>query len=88
MGVCVWNAGIASVLVGGIHWQGIPSGSWAHFLLESTTHLVGSMSHNAPLRVLSATVLASSHSPVMELRTQYFGWGEKEMGFFGRSLHS
>lgn len=71
-----------------IHCQGIPSGLRAHFLMESTAHLVGSVSRIAALRVLSATVLASPHSPVMQHRTQYFGWGEKEVGFFGSSLRS
>lgn len=86
--VSVWHAGVACGLVRGIHWQGIPRHSWADFLMESTTHLVESMSHNAPLSVLSATVLASSHSLVLKLSTQYSAWGEREMGFFGSSLHS
>lgn len=71
-----------------IHCQGIPSGLRAHFLMESTAHLIGSVSRIAPLRVLSATILASPHSPAMQHRTQFFGWGEKEVGFFGSSLRS
>ena len=74
--VSVWHAGVACGLVRGIHWQGIPRHSWADFQMESTTHLVESMSHNAPLECPVCYCLSffSFPSPEAQYSILCMGW--------------
>lgn len=67
----------------GFHRWGVPCISWVGFLMELVKQLVGSMSLQCPLNVLSATLSASCLSPVMLLTTQYSAWGETGMALLG-----
>lgn len=57
-------------------------------VLDGVCDTVGAMSLQSPLRVLSATLLASCLSPVTQLMTQSSVWSKREMRLLGNNRHS
>lgn len=71
----------------GIHRQGMPTGTWASFLVESVIQLVGSASLWCPLSGGCYSLRLTSCLRVVQHTSVFCMW-KKEVGVFGRVLCS
>ena len=88
--VCAWGTrsmGSACGPVGGIHRLSISSCLSVGFLMESVMQPAGCVSLKCLPRITAAAHPVSSCLLVIQLMTQYSGWGKRETGLFGSILY-